>query len=151
MNTHQVIQALATSFGAPALALDDNGCASLRVDDTIDLHFETGATHLLHVHCSLGKLPSGNRAAIYERLLTANLFGVETAGATLAIDREFGEIVLCMDIGNHGWTTELIQSRMQRFIDAALAWQERFDELEVVANDASAQANILQPQMLLRA
>ena len=40
---------------------------------------------------------------------------------------------------------------MQRFIDAALAWQERFDELEVVANDASAQANILQPQMLLRA
>jgi hypothetical protein len=103
------------------------------------------------VHCSLGKLPSGNRAAIYERLLTANLFGVETGGATLAIDREFGEIVLCMDIGNHGWTTELIQSRMQRFIDAALAWQERFDELEVVANDASAQASILQPQMLLRA
>lgn len=130
MNTDEVIQAIATALGAPDLKLDDQGCARLRVDDTIDVNFEASrSSHLLHVYCALGPVPASDRERTFEQLLTANLFGADTGGATLAIDAEFDEIVLCTDIGNHGWTAELILSRLQRFIDAALGWRERFADL----------------------
>jgi hypothetical protein len=130
MNTHEVIQALATALGSPDLQLDARGCARLRVDESIDINFEASGSHLLHVYSSLGPLPAGNREAVYERLLTANLFCSETGGATLAIDREFNEVVLCMDVGNHGWTSELVSARVHRFIDAALMWRERFADID---------------------
>ncbi len=127
MNTDEVIQAIATALEAPDLKLDDQGCARLRVDDTIDVNFEASrSSHLLHVYCTLGPVPTDDRERTFEQLLTANLFGADTGGATLAIDAGFNEIVLCTDIGNHGWTAELILSRLQRFIDAALGWRERF-------------------------
>ncbi|QIM52547.1 type III secretion system chaperone [Hydrogenophaga crocea] len=145
MNPDQVLQALATAFDTPDLRFDANGCARLRVDDRIDVNFERSSGHLLHVYCPLGQLPADHREPIYERLLTANLFGAETGGASLAIDPEFGEIVLCTDVGNHGWTAELIASRIDRFVDAALAWQERFTELAAMPGDAAAQASFQRP------
>ena len=127
MNTDDVIQAIATAMGVPELRLDDHGCARLRVDDRLDVNFEaSGSSHLLHVYCTLGPVPSADRERTFEQLLMANLFGADTGGATLAIDAEFNEVVLCTDVGNHGWTNELIMSRLQRFIDAAETWQERF-------------------------
>lgn len=126
MNTDDVIQTIATAMGVPDLALDEHGCASLRIDEAIDLHFEaSSSSHLLHVFCILGSVPARDRESCFERLLRANLFGADTGGATLAIDAEFNEIVLCTDIGNHGWTSELIMSRLGRFIDAAISWRER--------------------------
>lgn len=136
MNTDDVIQSIATAMGVPELRLDEHGCARLRVDDAIDINFEaSGSSHLLHVYCTLGPVPTADRERTFEQLLTANLFGADTGGATLAIDTEFNEIVLCSDIGNHGWTNELIMSRLQRFIDAAEAWQERFAAIQSGATD----------------
>jgi hypothetical protein len=139
MNTDEVIQAIATALGVADLKLDEEGCARLRIDDAIDVNFEASrSSHLLHVYCTLGPVPASERERTFEQLLTANLFGADTGGATLAIDAEFNEIVLCMDIGNHGWTGELILSRLQRFIDAALGWRERFSAIQ-----ASEEAPIL--------
>jgi hypothetical protein len=145
MNPDQVLQALATAFHTPNLRFDANGCARLRVDERIDLNFERSNGHLLHVYCTLGKLPSDNREAVYERLLMANLFGTETGGAALAIDPAFGEVVLCTDLGNHGWTAKLIAARVERFVEAALDWQARFADLTSPAGDATAQANARRP------
>jgi hypothetical protein len=131
MNTDEVIQAIATALGVADLKLDEQGCARLRIDDTIDVNFEASrSSHLLHVYCTLGPVPASDRERTFEQLLTANLFGADTGGATLAIDAEFNEIVLCMDIGNHGWTAELIMSRLQRFIDATLGWRDRFAAMQ---------------------
>lgn len=127
MNCEEVILVIATAMDVPDLRLDEHGCARLRIDESIDLNFEaSGSSHLLHVYSTLGTVPSHDRERSFEQLLSANLFGADTGGATLAIDAEFNQILLCTDIGNHGWTAELIMSRLQRFIDAALAWQERF-------------------------
>lgn len=129
MNTDDVIQAIATAMGVPELRLDEHGCARLRVDDSVDINFEASdGSHLLHVYCTLGPVPTSDRERTFEQLLTANLFGADTGGATLAIDAEFNEIVLCSDIGNHGWTNELIMSRLERFIEAALGWRAHFAE-----------------------
>lgn len=143
MNCEEVIQAIAIAMDVPGLRLDEHGCARLRIDDSIDLNFEaSGGSHLLHVYSTLGPVPTHNRERSFEQLLNANLFGADTGGATLAIDAEFDEIVLCTDIGNHGWTSELIMSRLQRFIDAALAWQERFAErrAEAAADEGAQEA-----------
>lgn len=141
MNCDEVIQAIATAMDVPELRLDEHGCARLRIDDAIDVNFEaSGGSHLLHVYSTLGPVPTHDREHCFEQLLGANLFGADTGGATLAIDAEFNEIVLCTDIGNHGWTAELIMSRLQRFIDAALAWQERFAarQAEAAADESVA-------------
>ena len=129
MNSDEVIQAIATAMGVPELRLDAHGCASLRIDDALDVHFEASASsHLLHVYCILGPVPTSHRERCFEQLLSANLFSADTGGAALAIDPEFDEIVVCTDIGNHGWTSELIMSRLARFIDAAAAWRKRFGQ-----------------------
>lgn len=134
MNTDDVIQAIATAMGVPELRLDEHGCARLRIDDRIDVNFEASdGGHLLHVYCTLGPVPTSDRERTFEQLLSANLFGADTGGATLAIDTEFNEIVLCSDIGNHGWTSELIMSRLERFVDAAQGWQARFAEHQAEA------------------
>lgn len=136
MNTEDVIQAIATAMNVPDLHLDEHGCARLRIDDTIDVNFEaSGGNHLLHVYCSLGPVPSSERERTFEHLLKANLFGADTGGATLAIDAELNEIVLCTDIGNHGWTSELIMSRLERFIDAAQGWQASFAQRQAETPD----------------
>lgn len=141
MNCEEVIQAIATAMDVPGLRLDENGCARLRIDDSIDLNFEASASsHLLHVYSALGAVPTRNRERSFEQLLGANLFGADTGGATLAIDAEFDEIVLCTDVGNHGWTSELIMSRLERFIEAALVWQERFAAIRAEAEAEAADA-----------
>jgi hypothetical protein len=140
MNTEEVIQVIATSLDVPDLRLNEHGCARLRIDDGIDVNFEASeASHLLHVYSALGPVPSTQRENIFEQLLSANLFGADTGGATLAIDTEFNEIVLCMDLGNHGWTSELIMARLQRFIDAAVNWKDRFAarQLEAAAQPSA--------------
>lgn len=139
MNTDDVIQSIATAMGVPELHLDEHGCARLRIDDAIDLNFEASdCSHLLHVYCTLGPVPTADRERCFEQLLKANLFGADTGGATLAIDAERNEIVLCMDIGNHGWTAELILSRVERFVDAALGWQARFSERQAIEAGSSS-------------
>lgn len=145
MNADPVLQALATALAAPGLEFDAHGCARLRVDDRIDVNFERSEGHLIHVYCTLGPLPTDRREAVFQRLLTANLFGAETGGATLAIDTEFNEVVLCTDVGNHGWTAELLASRVERFVEAALAWQARFADLASTTGDDLAQANFQRP------
>lgn len=146
MNCEDVIQAIAIAMNVPGLHLNEHGCARLRIDDSIDLNFEASdGSHLLHVYSTLGPVPTHKRERCFEQLLRANLFGADTGGATLAVDAEFNEVVLCSDIGNHGWTGELIMSRLSRFIEAALAWQERFAALGEEAERADMDTEASRP------
>lgn len=148
MNTDDVIQSIATAMNVPELRLDEHGCARLRIDGAIDLNFEASAcSHLLHVYCTLGPVPTSQRERTFEQLLKANLFGADTGGATLAIDAEFDEVVLCTDIGNHGWTSELIMARLERFMDAAQTWQSRFGELRTEAETGAMAVPTLGPEV----
>ena len=87
MNARQHLQDIALTLGLPALDFDSNGCARMLFDGKVAVNFESDElSGQLHLYCDLGELPLRGREALYRALLEANLFGVQTQGATLAVD-----------------------------------------------------------------
>jgi hypothetical protein len=74
----------------------------------------------------LGSWRDENRADLFERLLTANFYNLETNGATLAIDQRNHRVVLCYghaveDLDHNGF-----EGVISGFLDAAKNWKQRF-------------------------
>lgn len=123
----QLLRDLGQSAGLPqALDFDDQGCARLMVDASLAIDFERDAeAGVIHVYSVLGTAPTQGAEACYRELLEANLFGGETAGATLAIDPHLREIVLCRSVQAETTTAPAFVKLVEQFIAAAEGWKER--------------------------
>ena len=80
--------------GVEALAADESGLASVRVDDryNLNLHF-IKATGKILCFVEVATLSQNAPAAVYRDLLAAGLFGAETAGGYFAVEKESGTVV----------------------------------------------------------
>lgn len=108
------------------LRFDDHGCARLMVGTHLALDFERDAeAGVIQLYSVLGPAPAQGDAALYRQLLEANLFGADTAGATLAIDGPMREIVLCRSISAEGLAAPAFVQTVEQFIAAAEDWKER--------------------------
>lgn len=131
----QLLLDLGQTAGLPQpLRFDDQGCARLTVDSHLHIDFERDAdADLIQLYSVLGPMPARDNEALYRQLLEANLFGLETAGATLSIDPDQREIVLCRTIRAEGTAAPAFVQLVERFIAAAEQWKER-----VAAHSSSA-------------
>lgn len=99
MNASDLIAELANRSGIPSLKLDDHGMARLAFEQGIEVDMEEDkAEGVLHLYTHLAGIPADGREAFYAWLLEANLFCGATLGATLALDRGRGEVLLCRKI-----------------------------------------------------
>ena len=126
MNTRHELNELLSTLGMPALEFDANGCASLLFNDSIAVNFEHDrASGLLHLYTDLGPLPVDGRETVYRALLEANLFGVETRGATLALDQNQNQVVLFKTVHDSSLTLSSFSQLLAGFVDCATLWQQR--------------------------
>ena len=128
MTVHQLIQQFALHANLPTFALDAQGCARLMADEKFAVQFEHDeSARCLHLYSVLGKLPAEGRETLFAQLLQANLFGADTAGATLAIDAEHGEIVLCdrVDLDDANVDADQLVRRVERVLSQSEHWIER--------------------------
>lgn len=126
-HANQLITALGQSAGlGAALQLNPQGCACLTVDNHLSLHFEeVAATGTLQIYCIVGTVPATGRELFYQQLLVANLFGAETAGATLGLDLYQQKVVLSLGLEIETTTTDKLQQVVEQFITTAAHWKER--------------------------
>lgn len=125
--TNQLLDELGRRIGLEGLALDDEGHASLGLDEifvSLDVQEEAGQ---LLLSTSLGQ-PGGDSAQLYGRMLDANFLGVGTAGATLARSPGSGTIVLWQALPREELEISRFEQRLQSFVDIAEAWTAAIGE-----------------------
>jgi hypothetical protein len=120
----QDLNDLFSALGLPALSFDRNGCARMLFEGDVVVNFERNDLNgLLHLYCDLGALPSGDREALYLTLLEANLFGVQTRGATLALDTKQDQVVLWRSVHIAALTLSSCSEILNSFVERAAHWR----------------------------
>jgi hypothetical protein len=131
-----------------SLELGPEGACALRMDDGLECSLEVpDGSRLLHLYCPLLRVPPGERLAFLERVLTLNLYGVETGGAALALDPDTDRIVLCWSQPPEGMLPEDLAALIAGFIERATALRA---QLEPAARGDGAAAASLAPPGLAR-
>jgi hypothetical protein len=126
MKAEQLLNDIARTLGLPELALNDEGCARLLFDGKVAVNFENDAlAEKLHLYADLGELPLRGREALYRALLEANLFGAQTAGATLSLDGPGDMVVLCRTLVAEELSLAAFTEVVEGFVATAEAWQDK--------------------------
>lgn len=90
---HSLISELGRTAGL-LLQPDESGFCSLDVDGSVVANIQyVKSTNSAYFFYELGALDGNNIGEIAQRLLAANLFGVETGGGTLAMHKDSLEVV----------------------------------------------------------
>lgn len=132
-------------IGLDGLMLDEDGHAALAFDDVlVNLELEAGDERLL-IYAYLG-LIQGDATAQMRAMLEANLFWRGADGATLAIERATGGVVLTLAVPAASLDRAGLETTLERFIGTAEDWSHRIGEGKVAKTDGAAS-----PAMMLRA
>lgn len=121
--TDDYLKALGQDLGA-ALALGAEGTASLDMGQGVVLHLEAGSEHLLHCYAVLGTADATDLTALYERLLSAQFFGVDTGSASFALDAQRRELLLMQRIDVRLQGQEPAGLSLRAFADLAGRWTQ---------------------------
>lgn len=124
MNPRQHLKDIALTLGLPALDFDSNGCARMLFDGKVAVNFENDElSGQLHLYSDLGGLPLRGREAVYRALLEGNLFGVQTLGATLALDGSDDQVVLSRSVLVEELSLSSFSKVLEGFVSCAEYWQ----------------------------
>ena len=136
----QFLAEVRKATGIEALAADESGLASVRVDDkyNLNLHF-IEATGKILCFVEVATLPQDAPAAVYRDLLAAGLFGAETAGGYFAVEKESGTVVYnyMFDFEKAAAAPGEFAQTLEGILALCAAWDERLRDA-LVAEDASS-------------
>lgn len=110
-----------------ALTLDASRSCRLVFDGrvSVDIEAPEGQPDTVFLHSAVGVLPVSGREAIYEQLLSGNLFGRDTGAAMLAVDRDLGEVVLLRRLETRHLEYADFTEALEDFIARVGAWTEK--------------------------
>lgn len=132
MKLGELMRELAVRLDLGEVALEDDGGAQVVVGDGLSIDIEYGETSGgIAFSATVGPAPADDMAAALSELLDANLLGQGTNGATLALDRVLGEIVLCRSIGQPEMAYEAFEAELTRFAEALQFWHRRVADGEL--------------------
>lgn len=121
----QLLQGLGTQVGLDDLAPDeDNGCTLVFDEQPVHMLADEEDGSLL-LYCELCLVPLLDKAACFERLLSANAFFGETMGTSFAVHGDFillqrRETLTALDEQN-------FFKLLEHFIQTVFAWKLRLD------------------------
>jgi hypothetical protein len=105
-----------------ALAPNEDGSYSLRLEPALHLTLKEAAEANITIVSTLAPLPATKIEDFFLRLMCANLFGRETGGAALGIDREEKNLVLVHVLPQ--LTYRDFHERLEDFANFAEAWRQ---------------------------
>jgi hypothetical protein len=115
----RVLADFGSRLGLDGLAVDEQGAATLRVDDSFEFNLvESPDGQVVTAFVELGLLGEDlDDPDALRRILEANYFWKGTGGATLGLQPETGAAVLAERFAANTVTPELLESVLQRFIE----------------------------------
>ncbi|MEC4720747.1 type III secretion system chaperone [Noviherbaspirillum sp. CPCC 100848] len=135
MNASDLVAELAKASGLSNLKLNEHGVARLAFDKGTEVDLEEdSAEGVLHLYTRVMTVPAEGKEALYSRLLEANLYCAETAGATLAVDGARNEVVLCrrLELASTDFTG--FSQSLEKLVSACEALREELGAGAVTAN-----------------
>lgn len=142
---------LGRQLGVEGLALDEQGSASLQIDDVV-LNLEAdddGRTLVLHAVVGTPPRRGETPTELSETLLRANFYHMGTGGATLGMDREAGFIALVQRMPLFGVEAVALAAAVEQFVNFAEAWTRRIEQLVAAGAQTTLDAGA-DPDGLLR-
>jgi hypothetical protein len=114
--------------GLAALAADESGLVSVRVDDVYNLNLQfVEATGKILCFVEIATLPQDASKAVYRDLLVAGLFGRDTAGGYFAVESETETVVYnyFFDFDKAAADIEEFVSTIEKILQLCDIWAER--------------------------
>ena len=128
MKPEQLLNDLGLTMGLPDLKFNEQGCARLVFDSKTSVNLESDAdTGQLRIYAVLWPLPPEGREALYLSLLEGNLFGLQTQGATLAIDSANYQVVLCRTLVADELSANSFLAIIESFVNCAEQWRAQIE------------------------
>ncbi|CAM2063838.1 Type III secretion system chaperone [Sulfidibacter corallicola] len=124
---------------AEPLTLDEDGRCTLVADDVELVVSTTPTSDQFFINLSVVDLPESGQELFYRQALTFNLFQQDTRGASLAIDPQSNEMVLCYTHAIEGTELNHFNNIVQNLIETTKSLRT---QLEQTVRDA---ANAPQP------
>ena len=124
MNAKELLLRLGVVLGLELYISDEGVCRIYFDDDAVDFEITSEGICLI---AELGILPSQDNTNLYRTLLTANLFGIATAGATLSIDPDSDSIFLHKMLYN-GLSYSDFEIQVEFFIKVLRHWKRQLLE-----------------------
>lgn len=111
----------ASRLGLEGLALDEQGAATLRVDDAIEFNLvESADGQTVTAFVDLGPLgEDADDPDTLRQLLQANYFWSGTGGATLSLHPDTGSVLLARQFPANRMTADLLEEVFQQFVEFA--------------------------------
>ena len=132
MNAPSLLAELGTSMGLEGFQLDANGCVQLVFDDSVEVNFEYDeADSRLQIYSSMGNVPAEGKAEVFEMLLKANLFGIESGGSVFSIDPIAGELILFRTVQGDEMDGATFQKLIVDFVDTVETWAPKVSQSHV--------------------
>ena len=152
MNAQDLIAQLAQETKLFDLKLDENGCARLVFDQSINIDIEHVQDENQLVLYAVLELPQtgDNRSAVLEKLLKANYFGRGTGGAVFSLDPWKNDILLTktLDLNHCDWVE--FSNALDSLVNAVEHWQAELTAAPTQPAGFSPVASGIDP-LLLRA
>ena len=130
MPVRQLLHELGEAIGVGPIKLGGDGVTRLMFGDELVVDLEQlPGSEVLHLCAPVARLDPGlgskARADLMAGLLTANLLGQDTGGATLALDSTLDEVVLWRGLAPEGLTLDGLKHALEDFLDHLVAWRQR--------------------------
>jgi hypothetical protein len=128
MKPEQLLNGLGLTMGLSELKFNEQGCARLVFDSKVSVNLESDAdTGQLQIYTDLCPLPPEGLEALYLSLLEGNLFGLQTQGATLAVDSANYQVVLCRTLVVDGLSANDFLAIIESFVNCAEQWRAQIE------------------------
>ena len=124
--------------GLPELKFDEEGICSLSFDSTInvDIVYRKEQDQCIFA-APIGDIPVEHKEEYFRRLLVANAFGLENAGAIIGLDEEKDNVVLSYTFIASTFSFDLFKTVLGNFVNMVEDWQGKLGEMMLNATDSS--------------
>ncbi len=143
------LAAVAAEANIPSLSLDTNGVCALRYGDDVEciIEFPEGS-EVIYLYTPMGPAPLEGPERLFRELLKANLFCMETHGATFALDETGHRILLCYPQPIALLDEQLFKNILANFLDIAAIWYERLKSKATHTSSSASELSRLKDEKL---
>lgn len=107
------------------LSLDSEGKCHLRIENTFTVSIESiEDENLVYFYALIGPAAVQNKEKLYQRLLSANLYGKDTQGSILALDPLRDEVILYETLPVDCSDYQDFKIKLETFISQVSYWRD---------------------------
>jgi hypothetical protein len=144
MEIQDLLNELGQQTGLGSLRLNEQRVCRLVFDDRLTVDIEALADNQrFFIHAVVGQAPVEGREAAFAELLAANLFGQDTGGACLSLNRNHDEILLFKEFRADETDYLKFSSALEMFLNRLDHWKNRLLSADVGSSFTSDAAIIL--------